>query len=207
MGGKGSGQYGTGGKLSKVIVEDTFTLDINKIKKALKPGSVFTYSWKYRIGTLGKLQTNEIRIHALRNSLIITYPGTGEPFSQRVGIAWAKCHYGGKRPVFVCPKCSKKVFKLHERSKLFLCRKCHGLTYWSCQTSKSTQDRLTDIYRRLREMGRKLEIEDFKPYENNSALLIRPRGMHRTTFFKLQLQLMNLETERNKIWIELGNEP
>jgi len=60
-----------------------------------------------------------------------------------VGLVTTPCHLGGARWWFTCPlaadgrACGRRVRKLYLRGTHFGCRRCHGLTYRSCQESDS----------------------------------------------------------------------
>src|SRR5262249_27391801 len=53
------------------------------------------------------------------------------PIEQRVPIDWTPCHFGGRRPWFVCSGysggryCGRQVAKLYAPGKLFACRRCY----------------------------------------------------------------------------------
>jgi hypothetical protein len=63
-------------------------------------------------------------------------------------------YYGGIRWWFVCPKCGRRVAKLHTPSvtDCFLCRCCHALTYESAQSSG------TKAWKNFQTLGRKSQI-------------------------------------------------
>lgn len=45
-----------------------------------------------------------------------------------VGLTWLDCHFGGSRPLFVCPRCERCCAILYEREHI-ACRRCHHLAY------------------------------------------------------------------------------
>ncbi len=61
--------------------------------------------------------------------------------SQRVALTSTPCYFGGVRYWFRCPgaDCRRRVAMVYllPGATVFLCRTCHGLTYRSCQASKS----------------------------------------------------------------------
>ena len=62
-----------------------------------------------------------------------------KPITQRVPITWTDCHFGGRRPWFICSVyrdgrcCGRRVAVLYGAGAYFACRRCHGLAYASQQ--------------------------------------------------------------------------
>jgi hypothetical protein len=60
-----------------------------------------------------------------------------------VRLVTTGCHLGGVRWWFICPlsrnevTCGRRVRKLYLHGKYFGCRRCHDLSYTSCQESDS----------------------------------------------------------------------
>jgi hypothetical protein len=56
---------------------------------------------------------------------------------QRLPITWTACHFGGRRPWFICSArvngryCGRRVAVLYLGGEVFACRKCCGLAYES----------------------------------------------------------------------------
>ena len=59
------------------------------------------------------------------------------------------CYFGGFRWWFICPDCGKKVAILYKPlySNFFLCRKCHNLTYSSCQQRRSSFEAFSKAFK------------------------------------------------------------
>ena len=61
--------------------------------------------------------------------------------TQRVPITWTDCHFGGRRPWFVCSAysdgqyCGRRVAVLYGAGNYFACRHCYGLAYETQQQS------------------------------------------------------------------------
>jgi len=70
----------------------------------------------------------------------------------RIQLTTTRPNFGGLRWWFLCPltrngnQCGRRVAKLYYRNEpnCFACRRCHNLTYRSCQES-----RLNDLFGRL----------------------------------------------------------
>jgi hypothetical protein len=62
-----------------------------------------------------------------------------KPVEQRVPVTWTNCHFGGRRPWFICSVstngryCGRRVAVLYAAVELFACRCCSGLAYASQQ--------------------------------------------------------------------------
>jgi hypothetical protein len=78
--------------------------------------------------------------------------GTGErtELAPHVAVTWTACHYGGRRPWFVCPSCSRRCRVLYLRREP-ACRACHGLAYES-----QREDRFTRLLHRARKIRARL---------------------------------------------------
>jgi hypothetical protein len=103
-------------------------LDIHDLKKSglLIPGTNFTTSWKrngFKVAAISGTVMND--------GIVLSYSCNGELIRYKIPFTWTSCNYGGKRPWWECPKCSRRIATLYERGKYFLCRKCHGLVYES----------------------------------------------------------------------------
>ena len=60
-----------------------------------------------------------------------------KPVSYSVRLAWTPCHFGGRRPWFLCPAqgCARRVAILYGGA-IFACRNCHRLSYASQRESE-----------------------------------------------------------------------
>ncbi|HET8629898.1 MAG TPA: hypothetical protein VFL91_20955, partial [Thermomicrobiales bacterium] len=92
-------------------------------------------------------------------------------------LAWTDCHYGGRRPWFVCPGCGRRAAVLYLGGAGWRCRRCERLVYRSQRQGQ--HDRALTKARRLRARlgGGAGPLAPFPP---------RPRGMHRATYARLR---------------------
>lgn len=70
------------------------------------------------------------------DSLILSYRirqsgGVLEDIKETVPLERTACHYGGKRPWFLCPRCWWRVAVLYGTGKRFLYQHCYRLPYTS----------------------------------------------------------------------------
>ena len=129
MGGLGSGRYSLN---RKETTSDYLRLDVRWLQRAgdLVPGRSNTLEWSQN----GK-PCDTITVICEFNSILLSYnhrrwadPWKHEEY--RVNIDWTPCHYGGRRPWFLCPAagCARRVAVLYGPG-IFACRQCRHLTY------------------------------------------------------------------------------
>ena len=143
MGGFGSGPRG-GGRLN---VEACRSLDVNRLHRdgCLEPGWSGSVSWHQ-----DEERVAWIRMRAEENRLVLNYrfrrnDEEWQDVDEPISIIRVPCRYGGSRPYFICPGvvngryCGRRVVKLYEPGRYFLCRHCYRLAYAS--QSEDAMDR------------------------------------------------------------------
>jgi hypothetical protein len=170
MGGSGSGNHWRSGKRT---TSDMLRLDVYYLHKhgMLALGRVSTLNWNRngeRLASIG--------IWADNGRIILKYRfrppgGEWEDKEYPAAIGWTACHFGGKRPWFLCPCCGRRVAVLYGGS-IYACRHCHNLAY-DCQR-KAAHRRLLD---------RALKIRERMGWETDWGA--KPKGMHWKTFERL----------------------
>ena len=99
-----------------------------------------------------------------------------EQLSERIVIQRTKCHFGGSRPWWFCPRCGRRCAILYG-GRRFLCRRCHDLRYRSQSLGKG--ERLLRRAEKIRVgLGGSGVVFDLFPD--------KPRGMHQTTYDRLR---------------------
>ena len=125
-----------------------------------------------------------------RDALILSYCtrhflGEVKNTEQRVPIAWTACHFGGRRPWFICGArvngryCGRRAAVLYLGGEVFACRKCHGLAYESQQGGLLLRNLRKSQSIRLRLGG---SLDPFAPFP------AKPRRMHKRTYRRLRAQ-------------------
>ena len=140
MGGHGSGNWWHWQR-KKATVEESLSLSVRELKGRLGDGSRGSVSWTWRSG-----KTSSIGFFVRWNGLgpIVTLHyrwNDKEDVEIPVRVQTTPMHFGGERRWFTCPlivngvACNRRCARLHlpGGAKYFGCRKCHGLTYVSCQ--------------------------------------------------------------------------
>jgi len=100
-----------------------------------------------------------------------------ESSDQIVRLEKTPCNYGGNRWWFRCPCCDKRVALLYARDRQYLCRNCHDLPY-TTQRIKKMERLMIKIFKIRDQL--KASPDFSKP------ALLKPRGMHFTTFYRLK---------------------
>ena len=68
--------------------------------------------------------------------------GDWEDVAETIRIVRVPCRFGGSRAYFMCPgngngvECGRRVAKLHQLTRYFLCRHCNRLMYTSQSESQ-----------------------------------------------------------------------
>jgi hypothetical protein len=155
MGGQGSGvtYWHWWRPAKKTTVEDSHSIEANRwMREGILKGGVHLtglWQWTYRNG--GEFSVN-YEVHTLDAEnpwLRLWYSwrskSTGQAGSEdySIGLTTTRPRFGGLRWWFVCPlvvrgrSCGRRVGKLYlpPGTRYFGCRRCHDLTYTSCQES------------------------------------------------------------------------
>ena len=195
MGGYGSGRRGWHGK-----VEEWRSLDVNKLRRAgaLAPGYGSGWQWT-RDGEV----VSSISLRASTDALHLSYRMGGQSDDQAdvsyaVPLTWVPCTKGGSRPYFLCPgvrdgrHCGRRVAKLYQRGRYFLCGTCHQLAYQS-----QSEDRHDRLLRRRNKLSARLsptgKVDVFPP---------RPKGMWQNTYEARLQEIWRLEEEADAAFVE-----
>lgn len=175
MGGFGSGRHG-----GKSTTDDMHVLDIRKIARAgrLTPGQSFGWQW-----TCNGEKIASIIMRTDTDRVTLDYRardrgGEWQAMNYPVRLSCTPCTYGGQRAWWLCPAvgCGRRVAVLYG-GKVYACRHCHQLAY-KTQRERS-HDRAGSKADKLRN---RLKWEPGILNGNG----IKPKGMHWTTFERLQ---------------------
>ncbi len=185
MGGLGSGRVKRID--TRGIVDTRARLEINWLCRQgyLLPGGVTPICWQRDGHPAG-----QISLVAEEERVVLVYRvrwmgGEWRDMQQPVRLTWTPCHFGGRRPWFVCPHCGRRVGIIYAAdSGSFLCRQCCGLAYASQRESP-----LERLRRRVKALRRRLRGSEgvFTPFPE------RPNGMHHQTYSRLLLRGYALE--------------
>ena len=92
--------------------------------------------------------------------------------------------FGGSCAYWLCPCCGKRVRFLYFKGRGFLCRGCAKLNYRCQQRTKDSTNYAQDGLKLARERLGWVPPFDICPAEFPYVTPDRPKGMHRTTYYR-----------------------
>jgi hypothetical protein len=178
MGGWGSGRWNRWD--TKPTVEHYRYIDVRAWHRegVLRPGLRFVVIWQSSSGD----DIVSIGVTMILGAMELSYLCNDEPLQYRIPLTWTPCPYGGRRVWFRCPPglgCGRRVAKLYQANRHFLCRACYKLAYASQQVARCDRPmhRAHNIQRRLG--GQPGFAYPFPP---------KPKGMHWRTYRQWQFK-------------------
>ncbi len=170
------GGMGPGRQHGRSKVESFRSINANRLKVVLSGSHAGSLEW---MEDGERAAWIEFSFADDRLRLVYRYrvnDGEWQPVDQVINITRVPCRYGGTRPYFICPSCDRRVAKLNGAGKLFLCRHCHGLAYYS--QSEGEVDRAMSRADKVRmRLGGQAGIARTFPR--------RPKGMWNRTYNRL----------------------
>lgn len=182
MGGYGSGGWNDTGR---PVESDAMDLDVNAARRGGCFAQGYTGSWRWRwshgrecsVGVWGRGEDRGVTL-----AYTVTPNNGGEPYQVRedVGLEWTPCRFGGERPWWLCPGCSRRVIKLYGCAGRYRCRHCHRLSYRT-QREKPV-DRMQTRANKLRnKLGGQPGVDMIPP---------KPKGMHWRTYERYYAEII-----------------
>jgi len=146
MGGMGSGNwYRWQGK--KLTAEESLVVSVRDLRKRLHAGTAGTFTWTWASGSKSSIGyfvtgSDEAPIVMLHYREL-----DSEDVRIPVRLETTPTQFGGRRWWFICPlivrgiACNRRAGKLYlpPGARYFGCRKCHDLTYRSCQEAHQAE--------------------------------------------------------------------
>ena len=183
----GGQRFGAGRPLKGTAkVERLKRIDVRDWQRAglLESGVVFVYQWPK-----SEHQSVAIEVKPSNTSVDLIYEvlcaGQTRRGDQTIQLSRTACNYGASRPWFECPFCSQRVAILYLRFERFACRHCQRAAYVT-----QSQDDVARTWRGQR------KVEGRLGKEPTSGHLLRPKGMHRSTFIKLLGKVSHYQNKR-----------
>ena len=173
--GRGGIRYGAGRPGWKAKAEQCLRVDVRMLQRSglLVPGVSGSSGW-----TRGGRSAGSIGTRAEPGVLWLRYATGGRPAQERVNLEHTTCTFGGSRPWFACPSCSRRAAVLYMWSGVFRCRHCAEVAYASQSES--------EIGRSWRKQ-RKVEAR------------LRRKGIHRATLDRLASIIVDCEERRQQV--------
>ena len=191
MGGFGSGRHYQWG--AKNLTTALLSIDVRRWARGgyLEPGRCFSWKWSSN----GE-KVADIKVWAEAGQVRLIYKSRSgcddwEDYDYPVRLRLQRCNFGGFRHWFICPAqgCGRSVALLYGGS-VFACRQCHDLAYPSQREEAH-----------LRAQRKAEAIRDrLGWYDGEDLFGPRPKGMHKKTFDRLRIELMQLDDEADALF-------
>lgn len=91
----------------------------------------------------------EITFEPDSSRMVITHEIEGKIVSYACKLTTSTPYLGGTRYWFLCPKCDRRVYRLHKRGNYFLCRTCHNLRSYQPKVRNGNNYRMAGIALRM----------------------------------------------------------
>jgi hypothetical protein len=184
------GSWLSGRHPTKVTVESSYTLDIGRLLRtgALVPGAVTSGSIVWSIAATGNKQATigyEAHMADPAGAYVrLHYTVNGAAQDYRVGLRRAPCRLGGFRWWWQCPQtgCDAAKLYLPPGATVFASRRAYRMAYISERGGAIDRS-----HRRQARLYAKLG-KDYVVFDECPPL--RPKGMHRRTYERLEAQIM-----------------
>jgi hypothetical protein len=179
---RGGSRYGAGRPSRNIRIESVPRLDVRALhRRGLLRGGL-SFSWSWRSG-------RSVGVSVATDAVTLTYMRNDVPMEMTIYLEWTRCHYGGSRPWFNCPRCPSRVAILCMVSGGWACRHCMPVRYAS-----QSEDVMGRAWRRTRKIRRRLVGGEGRP-------LGKPKDMRWATFFRIQDELAETELRRDTAFI------
>jgi hypothetical protein len=189
----------------RTTCESCIAIDVRRWHREglLRAGQYFSCSW-----TRGGEPSGKINVRTECDAVVLSYrarnSGASEwkSIEQRVPIAWTGCHFGGRRPWFVCSVysndqyCGRRAAVLYGAGELFACRRCYGLAYASQQETPMQRGVGQAQKIRMRLGG---TVNLFEPFPE------KPKRMHWCTYLRLRARAEAAENYSNELTLQWLN--
>lgn len=181
---KGGSRLGAGRPGYKVKGEQLHRVDVRVWARQglLSRARAFSWSWNRGGEPTGNIGVNVIPQSAVRLIYTMTTDGEKRNIDDRVALIYKPCNFGGARPWFQCPRCTRQVAQLYMRSGRFACRHCQCVAY-----SSQSEDVMARTWREQRRIETRLG-DDWQ----------RPKGMRQRTYERLMDRLAECEQRRDE---------
>jgi len=151
------GGWGSGGAFRR-IAEECQRIDIREFRKRGYLKGCWRFSWGWSVG--GE-PSGSISVEADPVRFTVRYIILGdepEHVSQHIERRAARCHFGGSRHYFACPRCWRSAEVLYLASGRFYCRDCARVGY-----AIENLDKQWRADRRYRQLEARLNEDGSKP--------------------------------------------
>ena len=183
---KGSARFGAGRPGYKVKSEQLQWIGVRDLsrRQLLNRQSSFTWSWSRGGEATGSISVNVYPQCAASLVYTVTDDAGAHNINDRLSLIYKPCNFGGERPWFQCPRCTRKVAMLYLRGGRFACRRCQRVSYRS-----QAEDVMSRAWRKQRWIEETIG-EDWQ----------RPSGMRQHTHARLLDQLADCQQKQDTVF-------
>lgn len=181
---KGGSRLGAGRPGYKVKGEQLHRVDVRVWARQGQLSRAHAFSWSWNRGgePTGSIGVTVFPQSAVRLIYTMTADGEKRNIDERVALIYKPCNFGGARPWFQCPRCTRQVAQLYMRSGRFACRHCQRVAY-----SSQSEDTMARTWREQRRIEERVG-DDWQ----------RPKGMRQRTYDRLMDRLSDCELRRDQ---------
>lgn len=184
MGGSGSGNRWR--FEIKGTVEESKCLDIRYLKQhGMLQGGNHYMSWDRNGVPSGSCEIQIVTRESM--TVVCRWRDSSREDWQRMEktiiLTHTACAFGGSRPWFTCPCCSRRVAVVILGDGFVACRHCLNLTYGSCN-----EDQIARSWRKRDKYKAKMGGDD-------KVLYLKPKGMHQRTWQQLRQRYYEAEMQ------------
>lgn len=183
---KGGSRHGAGRPRFHQRIGETVGIDVRRLQRDGCLESPHTFSWQWSDGSTVDLHTTTRDVTLSYRNLFLD---GWRDIHETVLLSRTNCHFGGFRPWFICPRCSRLalIIYLHGWPA---CRKCSGLVYESQSETEMVRS-WNRTYRILQLLGQETA--------GQNDVLHRPKGMRHATFERFRDKLAREERCRGRV--------
>lgn len=176
--GRGGERWGAGRPGWRVKAEHCLRLDVRELARRKLLGGC-TFSWRWTNSATDE-EVGVVSVSTYPGQVQLSYAVNGMGKAEQITLVTTECNFGGSRPWFLCPRCSRRVGVLFMRSGRFVCRRCAGVAYAS-----QSEDVMGRAWRRQGKIECRL-----------GPHWARPKAMHRRTHQRLLQSVFDCEEQR-----------
>lgn len=160
-------------RLEHYTTDDTLSLDIRQLQRHADLRGSMSLSVRWTNGC--SKSSVGLTVDGGTDVILSYAGGSGGTHTENLEITWTRPYFGGERPWWTCPSCSRCCAIVYAiGSNPFVCRLCASLTYVTSQS-----DGFNRAMRKSLERQRRLGWEIGEPFP------LKPKGMHRRRWERL----------------------
>ena len=173
--------------------DSALALDVRKLQRAVDLGGYHKVSVRWTrdesVSSVG------VMVVGGEHALVSYRDERGEATTERIGIQWTFCNFGGERPWWTCPHCGRRCAIVYARGAWpFMCRLCASLTHETAQGDALTRAR-----------SKSNKCWERLGWQRGETFPQKPKGMHWRTWDRLFVEwskAASVENDALNAWME-----